>query len=92
MITLDDLLVQSANDIVRFLTSTQSCITISLKGSDKKNALLKLADILQRSVKLPALEPTTKTQELEKNTAQRVQKSTNNVTPQRVSPPLNSLK
>lgn len=91
-VTLDDFLRQSATDLITLLTSPSANTTISLEGGDTtRNALLKLAKILNRAEKKPNLDPPPPTQITETVPAQRVQQSTKTIPAQRVSPTLKNL-
>ena len=55
-VSLDDFLRQAVNDIITLLTIPPDSTTPSLEAGDStRNALLKLADILKTSQKLPTL-------------------------------------
>ena len=96
-VNTDDFLRQSATDIIRLLTSPPSTTTISLQaGDDTRNGLLQLADLINRSEKIPDLIPlppkplpTKILKTLDNATLQRVLKEQSNIIPpQRVETPL----
>ena len=92
--TADDFLRQSATDVIKLLTTPPSTTTLSLQAGDEtRNGLLQLAELLNRSEKIPNLIPPLSKppppKMLNKPPFQRVLKNHQHILPpQRVENPL----